>query len=177
MKNLIVLCLLGISILLSGCYEDPMITDASADLKSAKKMAPGLVGTGDIIFTLTPPTFWNGIVDFGDSGEYKITFISLGDGPRDFSQASPFKEDIVIYDMNATWPPSESETYLTASCKGVVTYANKLPEPSKFLENGMVTGAYGPLENWMGCTIHIKGLVIWAAPGIPAGAVNTIRIN
>jgi hypothetical protein len=177
MKNLIILCLLGISVLFSGCNEDPMISDVSTELKGAKKPLPSLVGAGDILFTLTPPTFWNGVVDFGDAGEYKITFISLGDGPRDFSQASPFAEDIVIYDMNASWPPSEAEIYLTASCKGVVTYANKIPEPSKFLENGVVTGAFGPLEDWMGCTMHIKGIVIWAAPGLPAGAVNTIRIN
>ena len=168
---------LGMSILLSGCYEDPMIADVSNELKSAKKPAPGLVGDLNSNFTLTPPTFWNGTVDFGDAGLYKITFISLGDGPRDFSQASTFEEEFVIYDKDATWPPDVSEIYLTGYEAGVLVYANKLPEPSKFNSNGKITGAYGPLEPWMDCTIHIKGVVNWLVPGLPEGTVGTIRIN
>jgi len=177
MKNLIVLCLLGVSILFSGCYEDSMTTDVSDELKSAKKPASSLIGAGECIFTFTPPTFWNGVVDFGDAGEYKITFISLGDGPRDFSQASPFEEDFVIYDINADWPPSESEIVLTGHHSGVLIFANKLPEPSKAIANGKVTLANSPLYEWMGCTTHFNALVNWWEPGVPSGAVFTVRIN
>ena len=177
MKNLIVLCLLGISILLSACYEDPMISEFSNELKGAKKPAPSMVGAGECIFTFTPPAFWNGIIDFGDAGEYKITFISLGEGPRDFSQASPFEEDFVIYEINADWPPSESDIVLTGHHSGVVMYANKLPEPSKAVANGKVTLANSPLDEWMGCTTHFNAYVNWLEPGIPTGAVFTVRIN
>jgi hypothetical protein len=178
MKNLIVLCLLGISILFSGCYEDPVTADVTAELKSAKKPAPKLVGAGEIIFTpTTPPTFWNGTVDFGDAGEYKITFESLGDAPSFFSQADHFEENFFIYDITASWPPSESEIVLTGHHSGVIIYANKLPEPSKFHANGKVTGAFDALEMWMGCTTHFGGKVIWDETGVPSSALLTIRIN
>jgi len=175
-----VLLLSFILLLISGCSEDNiLIPEESGDLTATTlkgaKSSPNLTGTTDVLFTFTPPTFWNGTVDFKDEGIYGLTFISHGP-PRDFSQASPFMEDFIIYELGTDWTIPEN-VYIRGWNDGVVVYANKDPEPVKFLANGKIEEAYGPLEMWQGRTVHIRGLVSWMPEGYPEAARGTLRIN
>jgi hypothetical protein len=166
-----------------GCSENPMQPaleddpqlEQNAFLKSAKKPAANLIGDTDCPFTLTPPTFWNGTVDFGDLGVFGLTFFSEG-APRDFSQASPFRETWVIY-YNETDYNEPANVVMRGWNEGIVTYANKMPDPVNFHANGKVTEAFGAFEAWEGCNWHIKGIVYWVAPGLPEKAVGQVRIN
>ena len=179
MKNLnLVLILIG-AILISGCSEDNLVAPGMGDLvdsdapalKSAKP-APQLIGSTYTPFSFdNPPIFWKGTVDFGDVGVYGLKFVSY-DAPRDFSQASPFYEDFYIFDL-----ADESIVYMVGWNAGVVTYANKDPEPVKVTANGKVTEAYGPLAGWEDRSIHIDGVVYWIDVGIPEACVGTMRIN
>jgi hypothetical protein len=136
---------------------------------------PHLTGHQVTPFTLTPPTFWNGTVDFGEDGKYGLTFVSY-DPPRAYSQASPFYEDFYIYELG-----NPANVYLKGWNAGVVTYANNPPDPCKFLANGKVDEAYGPLEEWLGRNVHIRGTVYWIIDPvvgmIPEYAEATFRIN
>ncbi len=144
-----------------------------AYLAKAKPLA-NLIGTTNCLFSFdNPPIFWKGTIDFGEKGIYGLYFISY-DPPRDYSQASPFYEDFVIYDLE---DETEETIYLKGWNKGVVSYANKDPEPVKFRANGKITEAYGPFEEWQDCNVHISGLVYWVAVGLPEKAVGTFRIN
>lgn len=179
------LLVIGVSTLFFGCSENSLLPDlddpvqteqGDAAFKSAKKPAASLVGTTDIPFTFTPPTFWNGTVDFGDEGLFSMTFISHGE-PRDFSQASPFFEEFVIYELGTDWTVPEN-VVLKGWNKGVVTYANKLPEPVMFHANGKITEAYPPLDAWIDCNFHVKGMVYFdEASGLPDRALGKVRIN
>ena len=144
-------------------------------LKSAKKPAANLIGDTDCPFTITPPTFWNGTVDFGSKGIFGLTFFSEG-APRDYSQASTFYETWVIYYLESDYN-DPANVVMRGWNKGVVTFANSVPDPVNFNANGKVTEAYGPLEAWEGCNWHVKGLVYWVAPGLPEKAVGQVRIN
>ena len=181
MKRLILMFLvIGTVLIFFGCQEESALApelDQSEQLPAplAKKPSPSLTGTQALDFTLTPPTFWNGTVDFGVAGKYSITFISHGP-PRVYSQASPFYEDFYIYELGATWT-NPANVYLKGWNAGVVTYANNPPDPCKFLANGKIEEAYGPLEMWQDRTVHIRGVVNWVTVGLPAGAVGTFRIN
>lgn len=184
MKHCIsLLLIIGVSIMFFGCSEDnlgpvpddPAQLEQLANLKSAKKPAAKLVGDTDCPFTLTPPTLWNGTVDFGDKGVFGLTFFSTGPG-RDYSQASHFYETWVIY-LEGTDYNDEANVVMRGWNKGVVTYANKIPEPVNFHANGMVTEAYVPLEEWEGCNWHISGLVYWVMLDLPEKAVGQVRIN
>lgn len=182
-QNIFMLLIMGVSILFFGCSEDNLVPalddpaqlEQTADLKSAKKPAAKLVGDTDCAFTRTPPTFWNGTIDFGDDGKFGLTFISTGP-PRDFSQASPFYETWVIY-FEGTDHTDPANVVMRGWNKGVVTYANKDPEPVQFHANGKVTEAFYPLEEWEGCNWHVKGLVYWLPTGAPEKAVGQARIN
>ncbi len=168
--------------LFSGCSEDNPLTPGSdqngsveSSLKGTKKPLPKLIGELDCDFSFeNPPTFWNGTVDFGTYGLYNITFISYG-APRGYSQASPFEEDFIIY-LGTDWTIPEN-VYMRGYNAGVVTYANKDPDPVKFLANGKVEEAYGPLEMWQGCNMHSRGVVTWIDIGIPEGCNGTFQIN
>jgi len=177
------LLVMGMIMLSFGCTENPFLPSPEDDmplkqnacLKSAKKPASNLVGDTDVPFTMTPPTFWNGTVDFGSQGVFGLTFFSEGE-PRDYSQASPYNETWVIY-YEGTDYNDPANVVMRGWNKGVVTYANKMPDPINFLANGEVMEAYGPFEEWEGCNFHIKGLVYLVIPGLPEKAVGQIRIN
>lgn len=143
------------------------------------KSSPNLIGTVKTDFTFTPPTFWNGTIDFGeDFGEnhvYGITFYSYG-APRDYSQASPFEEDFYIYESGKDWDDPDY-LYMKGSNSGVVSYANKAPDPVKFRANGKIEVANEPFAEWLGCNVHIRGTVTLIAVGVPKGASGTFRIN
>ena len=161
--------------IMTACSEDNVLTGSEIDpgiagLKSAKE-APTLVGIQHCEFSFDhPPVFWTGTVDFGDGNIYGIKFISY-DAPRAFSQASPFYEDFIIYDL------ADGTVYLKGWDKGVVTYANKDPEPVKYNAMGKVMEAYGPLETWLGRTAHFQGIVNWVDVGIPESIEGTFRLN
>ena len=140
-----------------------------------KKPAQSLIGEAVIDFTFTPPTFWNGTIDFGADGKYGMTFISY-DPPRDFSQASPYYEDFVIYKLGTDWTVQEN-IIMKGWNAGVVTYANKDPEPVKVRANGEIVEAYGDFEMWEGRKVHMQGLVYWVSVGVPDVAISTVRIN
>ena len=95
---------------------------------------------------------------------------------RDYSQINPFYETWVIYYLGSDYN-DPANVLMRGWNKGIVTFANKVPEPVKFHANGRVTEAYGPLEAWEGCNWHVKGLVYWIAPGEPEKAVAQVRIN
>ncbi len=183
MKNsILILLVVGVTMLFAGCSEDNSLTPGSeksgsveSSLKGTKKPSPTLIGEQYCDFTFTPPTFWNGTVDFGVYGEYGITYISH-DAPRGYSQASPFYEDIIIYELGSDWT-NPANVRMKGWNAGVVTYANKDPEPVKVVSNGKIEEAYGPLEMWQGCNLHFSGLVFWVDIGIPEGCLGTIRIN
>jgi hypothetical protein len=180
MKHLILVFLvIGSVMIFFGCQEDSTlepVSHQSNQVESAlAKPTPNLIGKIVTDFTFTPPTFWNGTVDFGKAGKYGLTFISYGP-PRDYSQASPFEEDFIIYKLDGDWKIPEN-VYIKGSNTGVVTYANKAPEPVNFLANGKIEEAYGLFEMWKDRKIHIRGHVFWKSVGVPDGAVATLRIN
>ena len=182
MKRLIIIILImGVAIIFFSCEENnstaPELMKGDQDIVSLdKKPAPYLVGDAIMNFTFTPPTFWNGTITFGDV-TYGITCISY-DPPRDYSQASPFYEDFYIYELGTIFDlTNPTNVYMKGWEAGVVTYANKDPEPVKFHANGKIEEAYGPFEGWQGRNVHIKGLVYWVEVGLPAYAASKFRIN
>ena len=182
-KSISLLLVTGVCIFFFGCSEnsmvpaldDPVQMEQVSVLKGAKKPAAHLIGQTDCPFTMTPPTFWNGTVDFGDHGVFGLTFFSTNP-PRDFSQASPFFEYWVIY-YEGTDYNDDANVLMRGWNKGVVTYANRAPEPVNFHANGKVTEAYGCMEAWDGCNFHVKGLVYWLPIGIPEKAIGELRLN
>jgi hypothetical protein len=187
-RKLYFISLIGASFLFFACSEDNMLTPTADEpvleqseqvgsvLKGAKKPAAKLVGITDCAFTFTPPTFWNGTVDFGEMGVFGLTFISH-EPPRDYSQASPFYEDFIIYEQGTNGEIPEN-VLIKGWNKGVVTFANKVPEDVNFLANGKITEAYGPFVLWDGCNSHLKGLVSYPPEGgLPERAVGVLRLN
>jgi hypothetical protein len=180
MKHLmLVFLVIGATLIFFGCSENstsaPELSQGDQVTNSLAK--PHLTGHQVTPFTLTPPTFWNGTVDFGEDGKYGLTFVSY-EPPRAYSQASPFYEDFSIYELG-----NPANVYLKGWNAGVVTYANNPPDPCKFLANGKVEEAYGPLEEWLGRNVHIRGTVFWnPVPHpdfglLPDHAEATFRIN
>jgi hypothetical protein len=179
----------GIALFYFGCSDNnPILSELSqSDLvtNSLAKPSPNLIGTANALFNFPPlpdpggsdlPIFWKGTIDFGED-TYGIYFLSY-DAPRDFSQASPFYEDFVIHEFR-----NEGNVYLRGWEAGVVTLANKLPDPSRVITNGKITEAYGPFVEWQGRNVHGSGLVYWEVndngipTGLPERAESTIRIN
>jgi hypothetical protein len=181
MKNLIfVFLVIGATMIFFSCQEDSVIAPVSdqsdqVPVSLAKKPAPNLIGTMYTDFTFTPPTYWNGTVDFGTTGTYSITFFSY-DPPRQYSNASPFKEDFIIYELNSDWQDSKN-VYLKGWAKGVTTFANNPLDPAKFVSNGKIEEAYGPLEMWDDRNVHSSGNIHWEAQGVPDYGDGTFRIN
>jgi hypothetical protein len=186
MHKFFMILVIGTGIVFFGCSEDNLlvpedpakpdqIDQANSSLKSAKKPAAFLIGEVETMFTPTPPTVWNGTVDFGDYGTYALTFISLGP-LRDFSQALLFEEDFVIYQLGTDWQ-DPANVVMRGWNDGVLTLANKAPDPTKFHANGKITSASEPLDLWDGCNFHIKGLVYWTDFGPPERTSGIIRIN
>lgn len=180
-KSVIISMVLGASLVFFGCSEDNFVTPAlehadleTTTLKSAKP-APKLVGTTHTDFTLTPPTFWNGTIDFEEQGVYGLTFISHT-APRDYSQASPFSEDFIIYELGTDWQ-DPANVLMKGTNAGVVVLANKVPEPVKVIDNGEITEAYGIFSEWDGRQLHFSGMVYWLAPGLPDYCDGVMRIN
>ncbi|MBT8380478.1 MAG: hypothetical protein KJN64_14760 [Ignavibacteria bacterium] len=182
MKSLmLVFLVIGATLIFFGCSENnPSASELSQGDQVTNSLAKKpLTGHQITPFTLTPPTFWNGTVDFGEDGKYGLTFVSY-EPPRAYSQASPFYEDFYIYEEGSDWT-NPANVYLKGWNAGVVTYANNPPDPCKFLANGKVEEAYGPLEEWLGRNVHIRGTVYWKIDPvvgmIPEYAEATFRIN
>jgi len=189
MKHLmLVFLVIGATLIFFGCSErNPSAPGLSQSDQVTNTLAkPHLTGTTYTPFNFPPlpdpggsglPVFWKGTIDFGEKGEYGIYFLSYG-GPRGYSQASPFYEDFIIYDLSNPY-----NVILKGWNAGVVTYANNPPEPCKFLANGKVEEAYGQFEEWQGRNVHLRGTVYWnpiPIPGvglIPDHAEGTFRIN
>ena len=183
MYRLIVVFLVICSVMIFfGCQQESALTPELSQSEQmpaslAKKPSPNLIGALVLDFTFTPPTFWNGTIDFGVDGKYSITFISY-EPPRDYSQASPFYEDFIIYKLGTDWT-IPGNVYMKGWNAGVVTYANKAPDPVKYTANGKIEEAYTPFEMWLGRNVHVRGEVSWNDPdnGLPKGALATVRIN
>lgn len=163
-----------------SCNEENVLNpteDVSQISTTLEKPLPNLIGTTYCPFTFTPPTYWNGTVDFGAEGIYALTFISL-DGPSrpPFAQSSPYEEDFVIYELGTDWT-DPANVFMKGHNEGVVTFANKPPDPVKFHANGVIEEAYGSFADWQGRRMHIKGLVYWVTVGLPERAEGTLRIN
>lgn len=178
MKQLIsALLFAGIALIYSGCSEGnpsvPDLNQTEQGIHNFEKLS--LTGTLEASFTLTPPTFWNGTVDFGSDGVYSITFISY-DPPRTYSQASPFYEDFYIYELGTDWQIQEN-VYLQGWDAGVTVFANNPPDTTKFISNGKIVEAYGPLEMWKDRSVHFRGYINWVSVGLPESGLGTIKIN
>lgn len=179
MKKFGMLLLTGFLILLiSGCSENGMLTPddpAEATFKGAKKPVPRLIG--EQVCTVNPdgPLLFECYIDFGDFGEYSITFIPHGP-PRDYSQANVFEEDMIIYYKDSDWTNPEN-IVMTGFVKGTHTLANRPPDPTKFISNGKVLQAYGPLEMWKGRKIHSQGTFYWTPEGAPDWLECSFTIN
>jgi len=180
MKRLIVVFLFfGISMLYLGCSDNsPIAPDLNQNAKITstldKKPSPKLMGDVYTNWTLTPPTFWNGTIKI-EGVVYGIVYISYG-APRDFSKASPFSEDWIIYAEGTDWTQL-GNVYMKGYNKGVTNLAHK-PDPCKFVGNGTVKEAYGPFEMWLGRNVHEQGIIYWLPDGIfPDYAEFTFRIN
>jgi len=174
-RFMLVILVISSVMIFSGCQKDSALSPESGQNAQVPKPGPNLTGVLHTDFTFTPPTFWNGTVDFGVEGLYSITFISY-DPPRPFSQASPYYEDFVIYQLGADWTDPEN-IVLAGWNQGVVQYANNPPDPCTFVANGKIEEAYAPLEGWQGHNVHISGTITWIAAGVPEGVVGTFRIN
>jgi hypothetical protein len=178
---LLVFLVIGATLIFFGCSEkNPSAPELSQGDQVTNYLAKKpLTGHQVVPFTLTPPTFWNGTVDFGEEGIYGLTFVSY-EPPRAYSQASPFYEDFYIYEEGSDWT-NPANVYLKGWNAGVVTYANNPPDPCNFLANGKIEEAYGPLEEWLGRNVHIRGTVYWIIDPvvgmIPEYAEGTFRIN
>jgi hypothetical protein len=175
-KLFVFLLILFVSVFI-GCNEENALSpteDVSQITTTLEKPSSNLIGTTYCPFTLTPPTFWNGTVDFGPQGVYGLTFISLTS--KGHSQASHFEEDFVIYELGTDWT-DPANVYMKGHHEGVVIFANKLPEPSKFHANGKIEEAYGAFADWQGRRTHMKGLVYWVTEELPDRAEGTLRIN
>lgn len=178
MKQLIVVSLLaGIAIIYFGCSENnPSVPDENQNARVTNELAKlNLTGIMTNEFTFTPPTFWNGTIDFGSEGIYSITFISY-DPPRAYSQASPFYEDFYIYELGTNWQ-DPANVYLSGWDSGVLVLANNPPDSTKFVANGKIVEAYGPFEMWLDRNVHFRGFVSWVSIGLPQGAIGTIRLD
>ena len=184
MKNLfLIFFVVGVIIVFFGCQQESALTPELSENEqlpaSFAKPLPYLTGTTDTPFNFPPlpdpggsdfPVFWKGTVVF-EKVTYGLYFLSTG-APRDFSQASPFFEYFIIHEIG-----NEQNVYLKGWNAGVVTYANKDPEPVKFHANGKITEAYGSFAAWQDRPIHIRGIVTWIAVGLPEKAAGTFRIN
>ena len=180
MKKLIFMFLfIGAAISFWSCSENnstaPEVSKFNQVTNSLeKKSIPHLIGMSHTIFTLTPPVFWNGTIDFGEGGMYGITFISY-EPPRDFSQASPFYEDFYIYELGTAFDlENPTNVYMKGWNSGVLTLKN-----NKFRANGEIDLVYPPFEMWLGRKVHVNGEVIWNDPdnGFPKESFGTMRIN
>ncbi len=179
---------IGAAIIFSGCSKDEFlapeldqIDQAESTLKSATKPAAHLTGIMALdfnLFFLGNPALpvWEGTIDLEGYGLYGMRFFSLS-APRDYSQASPFEEDFIIYELG-----NPTNVYAEGWEAGVASHANRAPDPMKFVTNGKIEKAYGPLEMWEGRNVHISGIVEnWVDHPIygliPEYATSTMRIN
>ena len=170
--------LISIVILVSCQQEGALNSSLSQDDASANtltKPAPNLNAIINCNFTLTPPTFWNGTIEFENGDVYGITFVAAG-APVPLGQSSHFEEELIMYKLGTDWKNPDN-VYLKGWNVGVVVNANKPPDPVKFHENGIITEAYGPFAEWLGRNIHTKGTVYWVEVGLPEKAVATFRLN
>jgi hypothetical protein len=180
MKNLLIVTLIiGAAMIFMGCSEDnpsaPVLSQSDQMDNTLLKPSANFTGIIEADFTFTPPTFWNGTIDFGTGVKYGLTFISLGK-MRQYSQARPFEEEVIIYELGTDWT-NPANVYLRGLHTGMMTLANKMPDPVKFRANGKINEACGPFELWQGRNYHIDGVVTYVAVGQPEGADGTFRIN
>jgi hypothetical protein len=179
--KLIFILLFSVTCLFIGCENEAAPTESIADIEDDGNMTkplPKLVGESEAQFTLTPPTFWNGTVDFGDHGVYGLTFFSYGE-PIIFGQSSHFEEEFIIYKLNSDWANNPDDIYVKGWNRGIVALANKVPEETNVNANGKIVEASGPFEGWQGRIVHLKGIVLWAkdGSGMPLASIGTIQIN
>jgi hypothetical protein len=184
MKNFILIFLvIGTVLILFGCQGDsglaPELNQSNLETNSLAKPSPNLIGKTNTPFNFPPlpdpggseyPVFWKGTIVFGKV-TYGLYFLSTGES-RDFSQASTFFEYFFIHECG-----NEQNVYVRGWNAGVVSFANKDPEPVKFRANGKITEACGPFEEWQDRSIHIRGIVTWIDVGLPEKAEGTFRIN
>jgi hypothetical protein len=167
-----------------ACQEDialtPEFSQSDQGTASLAKPAPTLeVEVRTPFWTDDPPYFWRGEIDFGDYGVYGLVFISHG-APTVRGQSSHFSEEYIVYELGKDY--KNPDNYLLYGHNaGIVVNANRVPDPVKFLSNGKVEVAREPFTEWLGRSVHIRGLVYWTfdAQGLPMPeeAVGTFRLN
>lgn len=171
----------GACLLFSACSSESGLNPAAEEpaleelMKGAKKPAAKLEGTSQTLFTFTPPNFWNGSIQVEGMGEYGITFISFTP-PRDYSNASPFYEEFIIFKLGSDWTQAEN-VLMKGWNKGLVKNA-KYPVYVPFQANGKITEAYGDFAAWNGCNWKVGGLVNYPPEGgLPLSADGSFRLN
>jgi len=180
MRQLVLIIGVIISVIIFfACQQEsafnPVLSQSEKPPVALVKPAPNLIGKINCNFSFTPPTFWNGTIEFAEGEIYGITFVSLA-GPVPLGQSSHFEEELIVYELGTDWRIAEN-VYLKGWNVGVVINANRPPDPVKFHENGKITEAYGPFEGWLDRNIHSKGTVYWESVGVPERAEATLRLN
>jgi hypothetical protein len=197
MKSIIfVFLVIGATMIFFGCQEDSALAPAAdqrdqapAFLAKAKPL-PNLIGTMDLYFELEAvmpdDPVWVGTITFEGYGDeiddvYGMRFYHLSPIPlKEYSQASPFEERFEIYDLD-----DPNDVYLAGPDVGVTTLANKPPGDTKYRMNGKIEVASEPFEGWLGCNVHMSGVITWQFLTLPDGTVmlapetapGTFRIN
>jgi len=151
-----------------------------------------LVGEMDLEFDVDWPgpqqtvePSWVGTVTF-EEGEYGMAFFPVGTG-KSFEEDPPFKggppkvhffEEVWrIYELGDGFSYTVDDftpgpLVMEGSDTGITNIKN-----SKYHMNGIVDIANGPFEEWIGRSVHMRGLVEWAGPGVPQYGDGTFRIN
>ena len=91
---------------------------------------------------------------------YDISFFTYT-GPKDFSRVFKYDEEFVVYQTGSDWH-NPANVVLSGVHKGQLVWANKVPEPVKWLSNGKIIEANHPFEVCMGrpqfCRATLYGL-------------------
>ena len=143
-----------------------------------------VTGTMDLEFNLLWPgpqadiPDWVGTITI-DSNEYGMAFFCIGSGKQfaeDPGKVHFFEEIWIIYDYLdfdfVTQELDYGQILLWGYDKGVVSWAN-----SHYVMNGNVEESFGDFAIWQGCNVHMSGVILWLAPGVPQYAPGTFRIN
>ena len=164
MKHLIIaLLFVGIAVFCFGCSDNSpsapnLNQNDQVTATMDKKPAPNLIGRLNLTFDPKADPeknepVWVGTVTFEKLGEFDIRFFHTGG--EIVGQANHFEEEFEVYKLK------EGKVYLAGVDVGVVALANKIPEATNYVMNGVVKLASGDFEDWMGRKMHASGNVYW----------------
>ncbi|MEJ2195643.1 MAG: hypothetical protein P8X73_12405 [Ignavibacteriaceae bacterium] len=163
MKHLIIAILfVGIAVFYFGCSDNSssapnLNQNDQVTATLDKKPAPNLIGRLVLTFDSNADPekdepVWVGTVTFEKLGTFDIRFFHTG-GVGVIGQANHFEEKFEIYEKD--------DVYLAGVDVGVVALANKVPEATMYVMNGVVREAKGDFVDWMDRNMLASGNVYW----------------